>query len=81
MASPVRATNLPCPITVEAGKDYWWCSCGLSKSQPFCDGSHKAAGEFNPVKYTATDNTTVYFCGCKCSGKAPLCDGTHNKPV
>ena len=81
MASPVRATNLPCPITVEAGKDYWWCSCGLSKSQPFCDGSHKAAGEFNPVKYTATDNTTVYFCGCKCSGKAPLCDGTHNKPI
>ena len=81
MASPVRATDVPYPVTVVAGKDYWWCSCGLSKSQPFCDGSHKATGEFNPVKYTATDNTTVYFCGCKASGKVPLCDGTHNKPV
>ena len=65
---------------VEAGKDYWWCACGLSKNQPFCDGSHKG-GAFTPVKYSATESKTVYFCGCKASANKPLCDGTHKKPV
>lgn len=81
MTTPFRASNTPFPVTVEAGKAYWWCACGQSKNQPFCDGAHKAAGQFTPVKYTATENKTVYFCGCKGSGKAPLCDGTHNKPA
>lgn len=79
MATPVRASNTPFPVTVEAGKDYWWCACGRSKNQPFCDGSHKAEGVFNPVKYTATESATVWFCGCKGTGKAPLCDGTHKR--
>lgn len=63
-------------MAVEAGKSYWWCSCGQSKNQPFCDGSHKGS-EFSPVKWDATESKTVYFCGCKQSGKAPLCDGAH----
>jgi CDGSH-type Zn-finger protein len=67
----------PIAVKVEAGKDYWWCACGQSKNQPFCDGSHKAAGVFTPVKYSATESKTVYFCGCKHSGSKPLCDGTH----
>ena len=67
----------PYPVAVEAGKSYWWCSCGQSKNQPFCDGSHKGS-EFTPVKWDATESKTVYFCGCKQSGKAPLCDGAHN---
>ena len=66
----------PYPVAVEAGKSYWWCSCGQSKNQPFCDGSHKG-GDFAPVKWDATESKTVYFCGCKQSGKAPLCDGAH----
>ncbi len=49
---------------------------GRSKSQPFCDGSHKGS-EFNPVKYAADESKAVYFCGCKHSGKGALCDGTH----
>lgn len=79
MTTPVRASDTPIAVNVEAGKDYWWCSCGLSKKQPFCDGSHKAEGQFSPVKYTAAENTTVFFCGCKASGRTPLCDGSHKK--
>jgi CDGSH-type Zn-finger protein len=81
MPTPVRASNTPFPVAVEAGKEYWWCACGQSKNQPFCDGSHKAERQFTPVKFTATETKTVYFCGCKGTGKAPLCDGTHSKPI
>jgi len=77
MTQAVIAQKAPFPVAVEAGKDYWWCACGQSKNQPFCDGSHKAAGVFVPVKYSATESTTVYFCGCKHSAGKPLCDGTH----
>lgn len=65
-------------IEVEAGKSYWWCACGLSKSQPFCDGSHKGSA-FRPVEFKPDADGTVGFCGCKQSGKAPRCDGTHNR--
>jgi CDGSH-type Zn-finger protein len=77
MTQPVRASDTPFAVAVEAGKDYWWCACGLSKAQPFCDGSHKAVPGFSPLKYTAAESATVYFCGCKGSGRKPLCDGSH----
>ncbi len=78
MTEPTIAQKSPYAVAVEAGKDYWWCACGNSKNQPFCDGSHKG-GPFTPVKYSATEAKTVYFCGCKHSAAKPLCDGTHNK--
>jgi CDGSH-type Zn-finger protein len=81
MSVPVRSADNPFAVAVEAGKDYWWCACGRSRNQPFCDGSHRAAGEFAPVKYSAAESKTVYFCGCKASANAPLCDGTHKKPA
>ena len=81
MPSAVRASDTPFATPVEQGKNYYWCACGKSKSQPFCDGSHKEDGVFTPMKYTATESTTVYFCGCKASGNAPLCDGSHKKAV
>jgi CDGSH-type Zn-finger protein len=81
MTSPVRASDTPFAVDVEQGKDYWWCACGQSKAQPFCDGSHKAAGEFSPVKFAAEVTSTVYFCGCKATRNQPLCDGSHKNPL
>lgn len=76
MEGPNRASDTPYGIDVESGKDYYWCACGLSKNQPFCDGSHKGSG-FSPVKYQAAKSGKVYFCGCKQTKSAPLCDGSH----
>ena len=78
MSEPVIAQKAPYAVEVEAGKNYFWCACGKSANQPFCDGSHKGS-EFAPVKYTPEKDGKAYFCGCKASGKAPLCDGTHSK--
>ena len=76
MTEPVVAAKVPAKVTLDAGKDYWWCACGRSANQPFCDGSHKG-GPFVPTKFTAVESKTVYFCGCKASGNGALCDGTH----
>lgn len=72
------AAKAPAAVEVEAGKSYWWCACGKSKRQPFCDGSHKGT-EFSPQEFKAEKSGTVWFCACKQTGRAPLCDGTHNR--
>jgi CDGSH-type Zn-finger protein len=78
MATPVVAQKAPFGVKVEAGKSYWWCACGMSKKQPFCDGSHKGSG-LEPMQYTAAKTDTVWFCGCKASGAKPMCDGSHKR--
>ncbi|MGA0071487.1 MAG: CDGSH iron-sulfur domain-containing protein, partial [Steroidobacteraceae bacterium] len=60
------------------GKTYYWCSCGLSAKQPFCDGSHKGSG-LSPLPYTADKTGQAAFCGCKATANQPLCDGAHRK--
>ena len=57
---------------------YWWCSCGYSSTQPFCDGAHKGSG-LTPLKFHAEESKTLYLCGCKHSQTAPLCDGSHKQ--
>ena len=76
MAEPIPAQKAPYPVDVVAGKKYYWCACGRSAQQPFCDGSHKAFG-LAPLEYAATESKTVWFCGCKASKSRPTCDGTH----
>eukprot|EP00730_Choanoeca_flexa_P007672 TRINITY_DN12373_c3_g2_i2.p1 TRINITY_DN12373_c3_g2~~TRINITY_DN12373_c3_g2_i2.p1 ORF type:complete len:118 (+),score=26.76 TRINITY_DN12373_c3_g2_i2:472-825(+) len=68
----------PIPVEVEAGKTYYWCACGRSANQPFCDGSHKGT-EFKPMAWKAEKTETKYFCACKATGNAPFCDGSHAK--
>lgn len=76
MPNPVIADKKPIATDLKEGEEYYWCSCGKSTSQPFCDGSHRGS-EFTPVKFTADSNGDAYLCMCKHSGNPPFCDGTH----
>ena len=77
-ATPDIGGTKPIPVNVEAGKSYWWCACGRSKKQPFCDGSHKGTG-FTPAEFKAAATEEVWFCACKRTGNQPKCDGSHKK--
>ena len=76
MSEPKRAGDAPIAVEVEAGKAYFWCSCGQSANQPFCDGSHKGS-DFAPVKWEAEEDGRKFFCTCKETGNNPFCDGSH----
>ena len=78
MDKPIISKKGSYAIEVEKGKNYFWCQCGLSNKQPFCDSSHKGTS-FKSVKYEATEDKTIYFCGCKHTLKQPFCDGSHKK--
>lgn len=75
MTDPVIAQKTPYVLTLPPGV-YWWCACGRSQTQPFCDGSHKGTG-LEPVKLELNEAKQVYLCGCKHSRTKPLCDGSH----
>jgi len=77
MSDPTIPQKAPYEVELEAGT-YYWCSCGRSATQPFCDGSHKGT-DFTPVKFEITENRTAWLCGCKHTQDAPFCDGSHNK--
>ena len=80
MEKPAIPQKGPHKIKVERGKTYFWCACGLSQKQPFCDGSHRKEGKFKSLKYFVTGSEEIFFCGCKMTNNQPLCDGSHSKP-
>ena len=76
MAEPLTPQKSPYAVELAPG-DYWWCACGRSSRQPFCDGSHKGSG-IEPVKFSVTEAQRVWLCGCKRSTGQPFCDGSHS---
>jgi CDGSH-type Zn-finger protein len=72
---PVIAQKAPYDLELEPGT-YYWCACGRSKNQPFCDGSHEGTG-FEPKEFVIAEKQTVSLCGCKWTADAPFCDGAH----
>ncbi len=72
----VIAQKSPFPFEVVEGKTYYWCSCGRSRNQPLCDGSHQGT-EFQPLAFTAEKTDQVSLCGCKHTLTPPYCDGAH----
>ncbi len=78
MVNPAIAQRKPCLVQVEEGRSYFWCACGLSKKQPFCDGSHKTTS-FEPLKWVAEEAGEKLFCACKQTAGRPFCDGSHNR--
>lgn len=75
MTEPTIAQKGPFAQEPEPGK-YWWCACGKSQNQPFCDSSHKGT-EFMPKKFEISEKKKIWLCGCKHTSNAPFCDGTH----
>jgi CDGSH-type Zn-finger protein len=76
MSEPHIAAKQPAPVQLEAGQTYYWCACGLSAGQPFCDGAHRAT-DLTPLAFTAQKCGTAFLCQCKHSKRAPYCDGAH----
>jgi len=78
MPDPVVAQSSPYAVELAPG-DYWWCACGRSKRQPFCDGSHKGT-EFTPLETKVEERKSYALCQCKRTATVPWCDGSHAKP-
>jgi len=76
LSNPAVAGTKPKAVTIEAGRDYHWCACGLSQNQPFCDGSHRTTS-FKPLAFAAEESGEVHLCMCKRTGNPPYCDGSH----
>jgi len=77
MDKPTVAQKFPFVQKTGPGT-FWWCACGRSRTQPFCDGSHQGT-RFAPVKMELADSKTIAWCGCKFSRNGALCDGSHGK--
>jgi CDGSH-type Zn-finger protein len=76
MSNPIAADVNPIATHLDKGKEYYWCTCGRSKQQPFCDGSHRGTG-LEPLRFAAEEAGEVNLCQCKGTRNRPFCDGSH----
>lgn len=79
MAAAKIADRTPAVLELAPGQSYWWCRCGASSEQPWCDGSHNAGGVFEPVEFTVDEAKRYALCRCKQTSTPPYCDGTHKR--
>ena len=77
MENPSTPQKSPYKVIIEKGKTYFWCACGLSQKQPFCDGAHKKEGKFKSIKYFADESKEMFFCGCKMTKQTSFCYGSY----
>ena len=77
MTTPKIADTKPVAVKLEAGKKYWFCRCGLSRTQPYCDGSHKGTG-MTPFEFSVDEDRHAALCMCKRTHNPPFCDGAHS---
>ena len=78
MSKPKIADRKPIKVELKKGEEQYWCACGLSNNQPYCDGSHRTT-DITPKKFVAEESGDAYLCMCKHSKNPPYCDGTHAK--
>ncbi len=78
MDNRIISDNRPNRVVLEKGKEYYFCACGRSKTQPFCDGSHSGTG-IEPLVFVAEQDGEAKLCMCKHSGNLPFCDGSHHR--
>ncbi|MSQ85162.1 MAG: CDGSH iron-sulfur domain-containing protein [Myxococcales bacterium] len=79
MPKPNVAERSPAVLELAAGQSYWWCRCGASSEQPWCDGSHNAKAEFQPMEFTVEAGRRYALCRCKNTSTPPFCDGSHKQ--
>ena len=79
MINPASPQKSPYKVIVKKDKTYFWCACGLSLKQPFCDGAHKKDGKYKSIKYLVEESKEICFCACKMIKHPPFCDGSHSK--
>lgn len=77
MDNPIQAGKEPVLVELKAGESIWWCACGRSDSQPFCDGSHKGTTSITPLLFTPEKDESANLCTCKMTKNPPYCDGSH----
>jgi CDGSH-type Zn-finger protein len=78
MEKPVVAAKQPIGVDLVAGREYWWCACGRSSEQPFCDGSHRGTG-IEPLGFKPEKSGEHWICRCKQTQTPPYCDGSHKQ--
>lgn len=73
---PVVKQYAPIQVNLKKGETYYYCTCGRTSNEPFCDGSHEGT-QFKPMAFKAEKDESTYLWACKQTNNPPYCDGSH----